>query len=104
MKRSLALALLAGLVATASVEGRADEQLAKSKNCLACHAINNKIVGPAYKDVANKYAGQTDAADKLAEKVMKGGGGVWGQMAMPPNPQVSAEEAKQLVQWILSLR
>ncbi|MCU0736108.1 MAG: c-type cytochrome [Methylotetracoccus sp.] len=103
MKQPLILALSTGL-AVASVNVNANEQLAQSKNCLACHGIEQKIVGPAYKDVANKYAGQPDVADKLAEKVVKGGGGVWGQMPMPPNPQVSAEEAKQLVQWILSLR
>ena len=80
----------------------ADEALAKSKGCLGCHGIDNKIVGPAYKDVAKKYAGQ-DVVEQLSQKVMKGGGGVWGQMPMPPNA-VSPEEAKKLVQWVLSLK
>ncbi len=103
MNRLLFSVLVPSLVVL-SGPAQASEQLAKSKNCLACHGIDNKVVGPAYKDVAKKYAGQADASEKLAEKVMKGGGGVWGQMPMPPNPQVSAEEAKQLVQWILDLK
>ncbi|MBV8619525.1 MAG: c-type cytochrome [Curvibacter sp.] len=80
----------------------ADLALATSKNCMACHAIDKKVVGPAYKDVAAKYAGQKDAADKLVLKVMKGGGGVWGPVPMPANPQVSEAEAKKLVAWVLS--
>ncbi len=103
MKNLLSSAVLAA-IAVISIPAQSSEQLAKSKNCLACHGIENKIVGPAYKDVAKKYAGQADAGDQLAAKVVKGGGGVWGQMPMPPNPQVTAEEAKQLVQWILSLQ
>ena len=78
----------------------ADEGLARSKGCLGCHGIDKGIVGPAYKDVAKKYAGQ-NVADQLAQKVMKGGGGVWGGMAMPPN-NVTPEEAKKLVDWVLS--
>ncbi len=92
----LACAVLPGM-------SSASEELAKSKGCLGCHAIDRKIVGPAYKDVAQKYAGQSDAAAKLAEKVVKGGGGVWGQMPMPANPHVSPEEATKLVQWVLGL-
>ena len=71
---------------------------------MACHAVDKKVVGPAYKDVAAKYAGQKDAVDKLAQKVMKGGSGVWGPVPMPANPQVSEAEAKQLVAWILTLK
>jgi len=103
MKHPLLFALSSGL-AVASLTIEASEQLAKTKNCLACHGIENKVVGPAYKEVAKKYEGQADAVGKLAEKVIKGGGGVWGQVPMPPNSQVSVDEAKQLVQWILSLR
>jgi cytochrome c len=80
----------------------ASPELAQKKNCLACHAVDKKIVGPSYKDVAAKYAGQKDAADKLAEKIMKGSSGVWGQVPMPANPQVNAAEAKQLAAWVLS--
>lgn len=88
-------------VALVASSAQADEALAKSKSCLGCHGINNNIVGPAFKDVAKKYAGQ-NVVDKLSQKVMKGGSGVWGQMPMPPNA-VTPEEAKKLVGWILSL-
>jgi cytochrome c len=76
--------------------------LAKAKNCMACHAVATKVVGPAYKDVAAKYAGQKDAEAKLVVKVMKGGSGVWGAVPMPANPQVTEAEAQTLVKWILS--
>ena len=92
--------LLASSLSLISIHANADEALAKSKGCLGCHAIDKKIVGPAYKDVAQKYAGQS-VVDQLSQKVMKGGGGVWGQMPMPANA-VSAEEAKKLVEWVLS--
>jgi cytochrome c len=82
----------------------ADEALAKSKNCMACHAVDKKLVGPSYKDVAKKYAGDAKAADMLAAKVMKGGSGVWGAIPMPANPQVNAAEAKKLVTWVLGLK
>ena len=82
----------------------ADQALATAKNCMACHAIDNKLVGPAYKEVAAKYKGDKTAADKLATKVMKGGTGVWGQIPMPANPQVNEAEAKKLVAWVLSLK
>lgn len=88
----------------AALPARANPQLAQSKNCMSCHQIDSKLVGPAYKDVAAKYAGQPDAAARLAQKVMKGGAGVWGPVPMPANPQVNEAEAKQLVQWILSLK
>ena len=78
--------------------------LASQKNCLSCHQVDSKIIGPSYRNVAAKYAGQPDAAAKLATKVMKGGAGVWGAVPMPANPQVNEAEAKQLVQWILSLK
>lgn len=80
----------------------ADEALAKSKGCMGCHGIDKKIVGPAYQDVAKKYAGQ-NVLDTLSQKVIKGGGGVWGQMPMPPNA-ISPEESKKLVEWILGLK
>jgi len=82
----------------------ANPDLAQKKNCLACHQVNQKVVGPSYKEVAQKYAGQPDAVAKLVPKVIKGGTGVWGAVPMPANPQVSEAEAKQLVQWILSLK
>src|SRR5258706_3005852 len=89
------------ILAMAAVPAFANQQLAQQKNCMACHAIDKKLVGPAYKDVAAKYAGQKDAVDKLAQKVMKGGAGTWGAVPMPANPQVNEAEAKTLVQWVL---
>ena len=77
--------------------------LAQKKNCLACHALDKKLVGPSYKDVASKYAKDKDAVTKLAEKIQKGGSGVWGTMVMPPNP-VTAEEAKALATWVLTVK
>ena len=98
---SLSVALF-GLMLTAPA--MADLKLATSKNCVACHAVDKKLVGPSYKDVAKKYAGQAGAADKLAVKIVKGGGGVWGVIPMPANEQVSAGDAKSLANWILSLK
>ena len=98
--KKLALALSLAVVAIAPA--MADEALAKAKNCMACHAVANKLVGPAYKDIAKKYAGDAKAADALAAKVIKGGSGVWGAIPMPANPQVSEADAKKLVAWVLS--
>ena len=92
------------VAASASNAALASEQLAKEKNCLACHAVDNKVVGPAYKDVAAKYKGDKSSEAKLATKIQKGGSGVWGQIPMPANPQVSEAEAKKLAQWVLSLK
>jgi len=89
------------ILAIASVPALANQQLAQQKNCLACHAVDKKVVGPSYKDVAAKYAGQKDAVEKLTQKVLKGGSGNWGAVPMPANPQVSEAEAKTLVQWVL---
>ena len=102
MKRILVAVIALG--AMFSNAAFASEQLAKEKNCLACHAVDNKLVGPGYKEVAAKYKGDKSAEDKLAQKIMKGGSGVWGQIPMPANPQVSAAEAKTLVKWVLSLK
>ena len=82
----------------------ANPDLAQKKNCMACHAVDKKLVGPAFKDVATKYAGDKEAVGKLTTKVVKGGSGVWGQIPMPANPQVSEAEAKQLVSWVLGLK
>ena len=87
-----------------SLPAAANPDLAKKKNCMACHLVEQKVIGPSYKDVALKYAGQNDAVAKLSQKVMKGGAGVWGPVPMPANPQVSEAEARQLVQWILSIK
>lgn len=96
---SVVLLATAGLVM--SSQAAADEALAKAKNCMACHTVAQKLVGPAYKDVAAKYAGK-GAEAKLAESVIKGGKGNWGEIPMPPNPAVTPAEAKKLVAWVLS--
>ena len=82
----------------------AGEDLLKKSGCTACHAIDKKVVGPAYKDVAAKYKGDAGAAAKLAEKVKKGGSGVWGPVPMPPNPAVSDADIKTMVACILALK
>jgi cytochrome c len=97
-------ALTLALVAAGTSSAFANADLATKKNCMACHAVDKKLVGPAYKEVAAKYAGQKDAVDKLSQKVLKGGSGVWGPVPMPPNAQVSEAEAKQLVQWLLTIK
>jgi cytochrome c len=102
MKRSLLVCLAVGALASNVAMANAD--LAKSKNCMACHGVANKVVGPAFKDVAAKYAGQKDAEDKLTPKVLKGSSGVWGPVPMPANAQVSEAEARTLVKWILTLK
>lgn len=102
---TLLCTLLAGfafLATTQPVFANAD--LARSKNCMGCHAVNNKVVGPAFKDVAKRYAGQPDAQAGLVQKVLKGGSGVWGAVPMPANAQVNEAEARDLVQWILTLK
>jgi cytochrome c len=101
MKRALIV-----LASALSVAGPvlADQALATAKNCMACHAVDKKLVGPAYKEVATKYAGQKDAVDKLAAKIQKGGAGVWGPVPMPANTQVNEAEAKKLAAWVLTLK
>lgn len=79
------------------------EALAKKHNCLACHQVDKKAIGPAYKDIARKYKGQAGMQAKLAEKVKKGGVGVWGKVPMPPNAAVPDKDIKELVEWILKL-
>lgn len=96
--------LLIGLAASALVSNAAmaNADLAKAKNCMACHAVQNKVVGPGFKEIAAKYAGDKTAEDKLVQKVIKGGSGVWGAVPMPANAQVSEAESRTLVKWILS--
>jgi cytochrome c len=101
MKRAL---LIMAAMAAISAPVMADEALAKSKNCMACHAMDKKLVGPAYKEVAKKYAGDPKAAEMLAAKVIKGGSGVWGAIPMPANAQVSEADANKLVAWILGMK
>ena len=82
----------------------ADYDLVVKKNCLACHQIDKRKYGPNFKEVAAKYADQKNAVDVLAKKIRRGGTGVWGQDVMPPQPQVSAEEARALARYVLSLK
>ena len=99
MKRTLlALAMTVSVAAPAF----ADQALATSKNCMACHAVDKKLVGPAFKDVAAKYAGQKDAVEKLAVKIMKGSSGVWGPVPMPANAQVNEADATKLATWVMA--
>ncbi|MBI2308079.1 MAG: c-type cytochrome [Rhodocyclales bacterium] len=96
---TVSLLAAAGILSAGAVQ--ADEALAKAKNCMTCHQIDKKVVGPAYKDVAKKYTAKDEAA--LVDKVIKGGKGSWGAVPMPPN-KVTPEEASKLVKWILSLK
>jgi len=90
--------------AGAPLDMASGQALLQKEGCAACHAVDKKIVGPAYVDVAAKYKGDTSAAAKLVQKVKSGGAGVWGQVPMPPNPKVPEEDVKALVNWILTLK
>ena len=100
-----AVILVAGVLATGAARAAdAGEELMKKSGCTACHSVDKKVVGPSYKEVAAKYRGDKDAATKLAEKVKKGGQGVWGPVPMPPNANVSDADIKTLVAYILALK
>lgn len=102
MKSLLTMGFVAAsVIVTANVHAEDAAALAQTKNCLACHAIDKKLMGPSYKDVAAKYAGDATAEAKLIAKIKAGGAGVWGPIPMPPNA-ITDEEGKTLVQWILS--
>jgi cytochrome c len=102
MNKSLIVAALGLSLASGAALANAD--LAKAKNCLACHAVDKKVVGPAYKDIAAKYASDKDAPTRLSKKIREGGVGVWGQIPMPANPQVSEAEAQTLARWVLTAK
>lgn len=93
----------AGLLASAG-NALASEALAKKYNCLTCHAMDKKVIGPSYQDVAAKYKGDAGAEAKLVAKIKNGGAGVWGQIPMPPNPNVPEADIKTLVKWVLSTK
>lgn len=97
------LIAIAALSALFAAPAFASQELAQKKNCLACHATDKKVVGPAYKDVAAKYAKDKDAVKKLAEKITKGSTGVWGPVPMPPNA-VTPAEAESLAKWIMTVK
>ncbi len=96
--------LVTATVLSATTISWASPELAKQKNCLACHAVDTKLVGPAFKAVAEKNRKDSGAEARLAAKIIKGGVGVWGQVPMPANTNVSEAEAKVLAKWVLSLK
>jgi cytochrome c len=104
MGRSFALLAVFWGSLMASGWSHAQMELAKDKHCLSCHAMDKKVVGPSYLDVAAKYSKDTTAKERLAQKIMKGGSGVWGVIPMPANPQVSPQEAQALAAWVLQLK
>jgi len=101
---SLGLFAVAAMASSQWAAAADPADLAKAKGCLNCHSVEAKIVGPAYKDVAKKYAGQKDAENQLVQKVLKGTSGTWGPVPMPANAGVSDAEAHTLVKWVLSLK
>ena len=102
--KSLILSAATLALATA-LPAQASEDLAKKHMCTTCHVVKGtKTIGPTYAEVAKKYAGQKDAEAKLADKVKKGGQGVWGQVPMPPNAAVPDADIKALVKWVLSVK
>ena len=102
MKHVLITCALSATALFSTAPAFADLALAQSKNCMACHAVDKKIVGPSYKDVAAKYKGDKAAVDKRATKILKGGSGSWGAIPMPANPQVSEADSKKLASWVLA--
>ena len=103
MKRAITLLAVSVALALPPL-ALASEELAKKNNCLACHTVDKKILGPAYLEIAAKYENTPENVTMLVDKVRNGGTGNWGQIPMPPNPMVSEEDAKTLVEWVLSLK
>ena len=101
MKALVALFATVGILAAPAAMA-SPKDIATKNACLGCHAVDKKVVGPAYKDVAAKYAGQADAVAKLVKKVKAGGSGVWGPVPMPANAGISDADAKSVVEWILA--
>ncbi len=108
MKQTILRLLLATLLTGSAAAARADQTdglaLAQRKNCMACHAIGKPLMGPSFHDIAGKYAARGDAADYLAQSIVKGSVGVWGSVPMPANTQLTSIEAHTLAQWVLSVR
>lgn len=104
MKSFIALiAVVSGLTLTVNSTAADMPEVAKKNNCTGCHAIDKKVVGPAWQAVASKYKGDASAAEKLSAKIVKGGGGVWGPIPMPATPKLTEPEVKELVTFILGL-
>lgn len=93
--------ITAGLMVSVSAPVFASKEIASKNSCMGCHAMDKKVVGPSYKNIAAKYKGQPDAVEKLVKKVRVGGSGVWGAVPMPGNNRISDADAKTVVQWIL---
>ena len=102
--QQVAAVLLTAIGLIGPMSSEASMELARSKNCIACHSVDKQVLGPAYKEVAAKYAGDKEAQARLTKKVREGGVGVWGQVPMPANPQVTEAEAQTLAKWILNLK
>jgi cytochrome c len=102
MNKLMMIAASAALLMSGAAS--ADQALAQKNACMSCHGVDKKIVGPAFKEVAKKYAGDKAAHDTLVAKVKTGGKGVWGQIPMPPNPSLKAEDASKIIDWVLSLK
>lgn len=101
MKNLVTICLMSGAILMSNA-ALANPDLARQKNCMACHSVNNKLVGPAFKDIGKRYEGQGGAEDKLVQTILKGSSGNWGAVPMPANGQVNEAEARALVKWILS--
>ena len=101
-KSTLAAGAIAAIVVFGTGQAFASAELNKAKNCAACHAVDKKLIGPAFKDIAAKYAADAGAVANLSAKIRNGGVGVWGNIQMPANPQVTQAEAETLVKWILT--
>jgi len=102
MNKLMLIAASAALLVSGAAS--ADQALAQKNACMSCHGVDKKIVGPAFKEVAKKYAGDKTAHDTLVAKVKTGGKGVWGQIPMPPNPSLKAEDASKIIDWVLGLK
>ncbi|WP_175719377.1 c-type cytochrome [Burkholderia anthina] len=103
ISRALLVMLLTGSAAAAHAAPADGLALAQRKNCLACHAIGKPLMGPSFRDIAGRYAPRADAADYLAQSIVNGSVGVWGNVPMPANTQLTSAEAHTLAQWVLSL-
>ena len=104
MKLMMTAAAAALLTLSGAALANEGQTLAQKNACMSCHGVDKKIVGPAFKEVAAKYAGDKTAPDRLVAKVKTGGKGVWGQIPMPPSPQVKNEDAAKIIDWVLSLK
>jgi cytochrome c len=98
----LALVLCAGFATAHAKDDKEINELLKSSGCTACHAMDEKVVGPAFKAIAAKYAGQPDAADSLGQSVRNGSRGKWGRIPMPPHASLSNDDLKKLSTWVMA--